>query len=117
MTPAIPISVGVIGVAGWVFWPWIERLWDWPTPVEREAAGADEQFAGELQAMREAPVDPNLVSEVEADLNWAQAWHQFERSMLDEVDRVFAPILVAAAEFASFDDLREQTCPKELMPA
>ena len=81
-------------------------------PTTREPAGADVKFVGELQAMREAPVDPNLVSEVEADLNWAQAWHHFERSMLDEIDRVFAPILVAAAEFASFDDLRE-----ELMPA
>lgn len=70
--------------------------------------GATVDYAEDLREMREAPVDPNLVSDVEADLNWAQAWHHFERSMLDEIDRVFAPILVAAAEFASFEDLREE---------
>lgn len=74
--------------------------------------GATVDYAKDLREMREAPVDPNLVSDVEADLNWAQELHRFEMSMLGEIDRVFAPILVAAAEFASFEDLRE-----ELMPA
>lgn len=57
--------------------------------------------------MRQAPVDPALVSDTEADLNWALAWHNFERFMLDEIEKVFAPILVAAAELKDFDEVRE----------
>lgn len=69
--------------------------------------GATEHFGVELEELRQMEPDPNLVSEVEADLNWALAWHEFERHMLDEIDRVFAPILVAAAELQDFDEVRE----------
>lgn len=78
-----------------------------PTQPAPKFVGATERFGTELRELRNAPVDPALISDTEADLNWALAWHEFERQMLDEIDRVFAPILVAAAELQDFDEVRE----------
>jgi hypothetical protein len=84
-------------------------------PDDREASGADEEFTEELRAMRMAPVAPELISDTERDLAWGLAWHEFEHAMQVEIDRVFAPFLAAAPVADDFDELREQTCPKELM--
>jgi hypothetical protein len=73
-------------------------------PVEH--IGATESFGRELRALRNVEVSPELVSDIEQELRWGQIWHDFERSMQAEVDRIFAPAL-ALAECADFDDLRE----------
>jgi len=110
-----------IGVAGWIFWPRIAQLLTGPSPTQddepddREASGADEEFTEELRAMRLAPVAPELISDTEMDLAWGLAWHEFERAMQAEIDKAFAPFLAAAPVADDFDELREQTCPKELM--
>jgi hypothetical protein len=115
-----------IGVAGWILWPRIAQLLDGPAPTvpeeperddqeERPASGADEEFTEELRAMRMAPVAPELISDTERDLAWGLAWHEFERAMQAEIDKAFAPFLAAAPVADDFDELREQTCPKELM--
>ncbi len=51
-------------------------------------------------------IAPELISDLEADLAWAQAWHQFEHDLRAELDRICAPALVLA-EVDSFDELRE----------
>jgi len=116
-----------IGVVGWIFWPRIAQLLDGPVPTvpeepderddqeERPASGADEEFTEELRAMKDAPVAPELISDTEMDLAWGLAWHEFERAMQAEIDKAFAPFLAAAPVADDFDELREQTCPKELM--
>ena len=116
MTPAILIAVGVIGVAGLVFWKRIAPFLQ-PRPKPQKHEGATEKYADKLQAMKRMPAAPELVSDTEMDLQWALAWHNFEHVMQTEIEKVFAPILAAVAEFEDFDDLREQTCPKELMSA
>jgi hypothetical protein len=73
-------------------------------PVEH--VGATESFGRELRALRNVEVSPELVSDIETELRWGQIWHDFERSMQAEVDRIFAPAL-ALAECADFRDLRE----------
>ncbi len=73
-------------------------------PVEH--IGATESFGRELRALRNVEVSPELVSDIEQELRWGQIWHDFERSMQAEVDRIFAPAL-ALAECEDFDDLRE----------
>jgi hypothetical protein len=73
-------------------------------PVEH--IGATESFGRELRALRNVQVSPELVSDIEQELRWGQIWHDFERSMQAEVDRIFAPAL-ALAECEDFDDLRE----------
>lgn len=83
-------------------------------PVEHE--GATEKFGDELKAYREMPPAPELVTDTENDLRWGLLWHEFEHDMQAEIDRVFAPYL-ALPVADDFEELREQTCPKELMPA
>lgn len=115
-----------IGVSGWIFWPRIARLLDGPSPTQddepddREAGksvkheGATEEFGDKLRALRNAPVAPELISDTEMDLAWGLAWHEFERAMQAEIDKAFAPFIAAAPVADDFDELREQTCPKEL---
>jgi len=69
-------------------------------------AGATENFGRELRALRNVQVSPELVSDIETELRWGLIWHDFERSMQAEVDRIFAPAL-ALAECEDFDDLRD----------
>lgn len=96
MTPLILIAVGVIGVAGLVFWPQIERwLNPVPKPVPgRDAAGADEKFPGELRALRYAPVAQNLirpaeqmVADHEALSGISAALDNFDRIVSDAISR------------------------------
>jgi len=68
--------------------------------------GATENFGRELRALRNVEVSPELVSDIETELRWGLIWHEFERSMQAEVDRIFAPAL-ALAECEDFDDLRD----------
>src|SRR5262249_4595919 len=74
------------------------------SPVKH--VGATESFGRELRELRNVEVSPELVSDIEQELRWGQIWHDFERSMQAEVDRIFAPAL-ALAECRDFDDLRE----------
>jgi hypothetical protein len=73
-------------------------------PVEH--VGATENFGRELRALRNVEVSPELVSDIETELRWGLIWHDFERTMQAEVDRIFAPAL-ALAECEDFDDLRD----------
>jgi hypothetical protein len=73
-------------------------------PVEHE--GATETFGAELRALRGIEVSPELISDIETELHWGVVWHDFERSMQAEIDRVFAPFL-AIAECQDFDALRD----------
>jgi hypothetical protein len=73
-------------------------------PVVHE--GATETFGAELRALRGIEVSPELVSDIETELHWGLIWHDFERTMQAQIDRVFAPYL-AIAECLDFDDLRD----------
>lgn len=55
---AILIAVGVIGVAGWVFWRRIERWLDKPATV-----GATEEYGPELHAMKEEERELKAIAE------------------------------------------------------
>jgi len=78
--------------------------------------GATESFGRELRALRSIEVSPELVTDIENELRWGLIWHEFERFMQAEIDRVFAPYL-AIAEATDFDDLREIVGIRELLPA
>jgi hypothetical protein len=78
--------------------------------------GATERFGAELRAMRHMHVSPELVSDIEVELQWGLVWHEFERTMQAEIDRVFAPYL-AMAEPEDFDDLRDLVGLPELVAA
>ncbi len=78
--------------------------------------GATERFGAELRALRSIEVSPELVSDIETELRWGLIWHEFERSMQVEIDRVFAPYL-AMIECRDFDDLREMIGLRELTNA
>ncbi|MBO0870554.1 MAG: hypothetical protein J2P15_18520 [Micromonosporaceae bacterium] len=73
------------------------------SPVKH--VGATERFGAELRALRQIEVSPELVSDIETELRWGLIWHDFERTMQDEIDRVFAKYL--QPECVDFDDLRE----------
>ena len=73
-------------------------------PVEH--VGATENFGRELRALRDVEVSPELITDIETELRWGMIWHDFERSMQAEVDRIFAPAL-ALAECENFNDLRD----------
>ena len=68
--------------------------------------GATERFGAELRAMRHMQVSPELVSDIETELQWGLIWHEFERLMQAEIDKVFAPYL-AIAECEDFEELRD----------
>ena len=89
-----------------------------PVPLGRPVShiGATESFGSELRALRSIEVSPELVSDIENELRWGLIWHEFERFMQAEIDRVFAPYL-AIAEATDFDDLREIVGIRELLPA
>jgi hypothetical protein len=81
--------------------------------------GATENFGRELRALRSIDVSPELVSDIEVELRWGLIWHDFERSMQAEVDRIFAPVL-ALTECEDFDELRDLVGlpdTRELVPA
>ena len=83
-------------------------------PVAHE--GATENFGTELRALRDVEVSPELVSDIETELRWGLIWHEFERGMQAEIDRVFTPALQIAAP-RDFDDLRELIGLRELTAA
>ena len=83
-------------------------------PVAHE--GATENFGTELRALRSIEVSPELVSDIETELRWGLVWHEFERTMQAEIDRVFSPFLQIAAP-RDFDDLRELIGIRELTAA
>jgi hypothetical protein len=68
--------------------------------------GATERFGAELRAMRHMEVSPELISEIETELQWGLIWHGFERAMQAEIDKAFAPYFDAMTECTDFDDLR-----------
>lgn len=68
--------------------------------------GATERFGAELRAIRQMQVSPELVSDIETELQWGLIWHDFERFMQAEIDRVFTPYL-AIAECEDFEELRD----------
>ena len=93
---------------------WLDRLCglspttpDVPGDDDREASGADEQFPDDLRALRNAPVDPALISDTEMDLAWGLIWHGFEAALQDEVDRIFSPVLDELQRPRSFEELWE----------
>ena len=85
-----------------------------PSPMHHE--GATERFGAELRAMRNMQVSPELISDIETELEWGLIWHEFERSMQAEIDRVFAPLL-GLPECMDFDDLRVMVDLSEVVPA
>jgi hypothetical protein len=80
-------------------------------PVEHE--GATERFGTELRAMRHIEVSPELVSDIEVELQWGLIWHEFERKMQVEIDKTFAPYLTV--ECRDFDELRDKIGLRELV--
>ena len=85
-----------------------------PSPSQHE--GATERFGAELRAMRHMQVSPELISDIETELQWGLIWHDFECTMQAEIDRVFAPYL-AIADCVDFDDLRDLVGLAEPVPA
>lgn len=92
---------------------WSRRPWRKTAPGRHERPsqavthrGATLEYGAELRAMKQIEVAPELVSEIEAELAWGLAWHEFERNLQAEVDRIFAPLLVYA-ECETFDEVRE----------
>jgi hypothetical protein len=83
-------------------------------PVAHE--GATENFGTELRALRSIEVSPELVSDIETELRWGLIWHEFERTMQSEIDRVFGPYL-QIAQPRDFDDLRALIGLRELTAA
>lgn len=84
------ILAGTVALA-WYGTRWVNRM-------DRRATqpqGATEEYAVELRAMRDVEVSPELISDTEMDLAWGLLWHQFEHSMQEEINRVFAPLLAA----------------------
>lgn len=68
--------------------------------------GATEAYGRELHDLRDVQVAPELVTELERELEWILAFHKFEHDLRAEVDRIFAPAL-ALAECEDFDQVRE----------
>src|SRR2546421_1738766 len=95
-----------------------ERIEQPPVRLGRPVAheGATETFGTELRALRSIEVSPELVSDIETELRWGLIWHEFERGMQAEIDRVFAPALQIAAP-RDFDDLRKLIGIRELTAA
>ena len=89
-----------------------------PVQLGRPVAhvGATEKFGQELRALRSIDVSPELVSDVEQELRWGLIWHDFERGMQAEIERVFTPYL-ELAQPCDFDDLRELIGLRELVNA
>jgi len=81
-----------------------------------EHVGATVQFGRELRPLRELEVSPELVSDIETELRWGLIWHEFERGMQSEIDRVFSQYL-PEPECRDFDELRERMGLQELAAA
>lgn len=102
-----------VGVSGWVFWPRIAPLLQRrPKPEKHE--GATEKFGAELHALKDAPVAPELVSDVERELEWAVRWHDLEHALQEQIDRIFTPVLNALEEPRSFPELYELVFPEQV---
>jgi hypothetical protein len=86
-----------------------------PPHLERHE-GATERFGAELRAMRHMEVSPELISDIESELQWGLVWHEFERTMQAEIGRVFAPYLTIA-DCVDFNDLRDLVGLAEPVPA
>lgn len=69
--------------------------------------GATETFGTELRALRDVEISPELVSDIETELHWGHIWYEFERTMQDEIDKVFARYL-PEVECHDFSELRDQ---------
>jgi hypothetical protein len=87
-----------------------------PPNQGQQHEGATERFGAELRAMRHMQVSPELISDIETELQWGLVWHEFERSMQAEIDRVFAPYLTIA-DCVDFNDLRDLVGLAEPVPA
>jgi hypothetical protein len=78
--------------------------------------GATETFGTELRALRELELSPELVSDIETELHWGHIWYEFERTMQDKIDRVFARYL-PEVECHNFGELRDQLGLREPVSA
>jgi hypothetical protein len=78
--------------------------------------GATESFGRELRNLRNVEVSPELISDIETELRWGLVWHEFEKTMQAEVDRIFAPCL-ELVECKDFDEVRELAGLPELAAA
>ena len=78
--------------------------------------GATETFGRELRALRELELSPELVSDIETELHWGHIWYEFERTMQDEIDKVFARYL-PEVECHNFGELRDQLGLRESVRA
>jgi hypothetical protein len=125
-TPVLVDLAGMAASAAAAVWRLVQLAWrrlarvpDMP-PLRLgrpfDYVGATESFGTELRALRSIDVSPELVSDIENELRWGLIWHDFERFMQAEIDRVFAPYL-AIAEAPDFDALRELIGIRELLPA
>ena len=85
-------------------------------PNQSPHEGATERFGAELRAMRHMQVSPELISDIETELQWGLIWHEFERNMQAEIDRVFAPYM-AIADCVDFNDVRDLVGLTEPVPA
>ena len=126
LTPAVLDLAGMAALAAAAVQRFIQLAWQRlvqvpdtpPARLGRPVAhvGATESFGTELRALRSIEVSPELVSDIENELRWGLIWHDFERFMQGEIDRVFGPYL-AIAEAPDFDSLRELIGIRELLPA
>ena len=126
LTPAVLDLAGMAALAAAAVQRFIQLAWQRlvqvpdtpPARLGRPVAhvGATESFGTELRALRSIEVSPEPVSDIENELRWGLIWHDFERFMQGEIDRVFAPYL-AIAEAPDFDSLRELIGIRELLPA
>lgn len=82
------------------------------TPIGVPHVGADEGFGGELRALRDIEVAPELISDIETELRWGLVWHEFEAGLQAEVDRIFSRAL-AFADCQSFDEVRDLVTANE----
>lgn len=78
-----------------------------------EHVGATETWSP-LRAVGNVEVSPELVSDVERELEWAVRWHEFEQSMQQHINEVFVPVLAELQRPRSFPELYELVFPEQL---
>lgn len=96
--PQEPPSPATAATAGTVHLPVVRDVVDGRGPVPRRPEpheGATKEFGAELHALRDAPVAPELVTDVETELRWARIWHDFEQDLQTQVGEIFNPRLSA----------------------
>jgi hypothetical protein len=70
--------------------------------------GADEKFGDELHDMRNAEVSPELITDIELELEWGLRWHNLATNLQVEIDRIFLDAQAALlSDCTNFEELTE----------